>query len=259
MRVRVRLGGRCSVALRFRELRSERREKDRSRGKKPERSQDSGTRHAAARSKECKVSSRAGERQAASRSERREPTNLALEKILKEKSCGRATVHLTRNESQTRSKSELVVSAVVIHLRADHPLPLPSRTPRPLAALVGPAATAPARSAAQAPPSGPIPPPSAHARHSLLQPSLKHPPRPWSPARPPGPDPPARRARGLPSSTKCGTCFLVPFFCRQFLRLFWPPSILSTKISLFGPDSGSVLAVDKKRAEVAILSTKRLF
>ena len=44
---------------------------------------------------------------------------------MKEKSCGRATVHLTRNESQTRSKSELVVSAVVIHLRADHPLPLP--------------------------------------------------------------------------------------------------------------------------------------
>ena len=136
MRVRVRLGGRCSVALRFRELRSERREKDRSRGKKPERSQDSGTRHAAARSKE-KVSSRAGERQAASRSERREPTNLALEKILKEKSCGRATVHLTRTESQTRSKSKLVVSAVVIHLRADHPLPLPPTRPGPAPSSAG--------------------------------------------------------------------------------------------------------------------------
>ena len=131
-------------------------------------------------------------------------------KMLKEKSCERATVYLTRTESQTRSKSELVVSAAVIHLRADHPLPsLPSRTPRALAALVGPAATAPARSAAQAPPSGPIPPPSAHARHSLLPPSLQHPPRPWSAVRIRSP---ARRARGLPSSTKCGHLFPCALF-----------------------------------------------
>ena len=129
-----------------------------------------------------------------------------------------------------------MVSAVVIHLRADHPLPsLPSRTPRALAALVGPAATASARSAAQAPPSGPIPPPSAHARHSLLPPSLRHPPRPWSAVRIRSP---ARRARARPlpsSTTKCGACFLVPFFCRQLLWLFWPSSILSTKISPFLP------------------------
>jgi len=104
-------------------------------------------------------------RVAAIKPQRRAPTNLALEKILKEKSCGRATVYLARNESQTRSKSELVVSAVVIHLpltarrsRAD---PLPPTRP-----LVGPAATAPAPRPALPPA---LPPAACHA--------TRHPPR----------------------------------------------------------------------------------
>ena len=52
---------------------------------------------------------------------------------------------------------------------------------------------------------------------------------------------------------------LCPFFVDNFCGCFGLRPFCRQKSAFFGPDSGSVLAVDKKRAEVAILSTKRLF